>query len=97
MYPALPLLNRATTKKYTISGTGVTLEKGTAVVIPIRALQNDPEVFEEPNVFNPDRFSDAEKNRSNQFNYMPFGEGPRQCIGKSASHNFFLYILIIFY
>jgi cytochrome P450 family 6 len=85
MYPALPLLNRTTTKKYTISGTSITLEKGTAIVIPIRALQNDPQFFEKPKVFNPDRFADAEKTRSNQFNYMPFGEGPRQCIGKRAN------------
>jgi cytochrome P450 family 6 len=53
-------------------------------VIPLRALQNDPELFEDPKGFNPDRFSDAEKNQSYQFTYMPFGEGPRQCIGKSA-------------
>ena len=84
MYPSIPMLNRTTTKKYKISGTDVTLEKGTAIVVPLRALQNDPDFFDKPKVFNPDRFSDAEKNRSNQFTYMPFGEGPRQCIGKRA-------------
>jgi cytochrome P450 family 6 len=93
MYPALPILNRSTTKKYTISGTNITLEKGTAVVIPIRALQNDPEIFAEPKVFNPDRFSDEEKNQSNQFNYMPFGEGPRQCIGKERISHEFIYFI----
>jgi len=81
MYPPVPILNRVTTKNYTIPGTKVTMEKGTSVVIPVRALQFDPEYYDDPEEFCPDRFADEEKNHKNQFVFLAFGEGPRQCIG----------------
>lgn len=49
--------------------------------MPVQALQTDPEYFERPDEFIPERFEDEEAIHKNQFAYMPFGEGPRQCIG----------------
>jgi cytochrome P450 family 6 len=43
-------------------------------------MQNDPEFFPDPDNFIPERFDDD--NQKNQDIYMPFGEGPRQCIGE---------------
>lgn len=80
IYPVSPILHRVCTKDYRLPDTNYLLEKGTPVVIPIRAIQNDPENYESPDVFNPDRFL------LNNFNasgiYLPFGYGPRSCIGK---------------
>ncbi|CAB3365212.1 Hypothetical predicted protein [Cloeon dipterum] len=81
MYPPVTVINRMCTKKYKIPDSDLTLEKGDLVMIPNRALQNDPDYFDNPEVFNPERFSDEEKNHKNQFIFLPFGEGPRQCIG----------------
>jgi len=64
-----------------IPETKISIDKGTILTIPIRALQTDPEYFENPMDFYPERFADEEMIHRNQFVNMPFGEGPRQCIG----------------
>lgn len=60
---------------------GHVVEMGTKVHIPISGLHYDPKYFPDPERFDPERFSEeAKKNRPN-FAYLPFGEGPRICIG----------------
>jgi len=81
-YPPLTCLNRECTKDYPIPGTHVTLEKGTQVIIPVEALQHDPQYFPEPDKFDPERFSEETKSGRHHYVYLPFGEGPRICIGK---------------
>lgn len=78
-YPPLPLLNRECTKEYQLPGTDVIIEKGTAIFIPAMGLQRDEKYFTDPIKFNPDRFS--EKNAIPSMSYLPFGDGPRNCIG----------------
>lgn len=51
-------------------------------MFPIYGLHHDPEYFPEPNKFDPERFSDENKNSFPSGAYMPFGMGPRNCIGK---------------
>lgn len=78
-YPSLPMLNRECTTEYRIPGTDVVLEKGTFLLIPILALQRDEKYFPEPMKFIPERFSD--RSAIQPMTYLPFGEGPRICIG----------------
>lgn len=78
-YPALPLLNRECTEDYQLPGTDIVLEKGTAIVIPSLALHRDENYFPEPMKFNPDRFADETAGPT--MSYLPFGDGPRMCIG----------------
>jgi len=80
-YPPLPILNRECTKDYKIPGTDVVLEKGLATVIPVLALHHDPKYYPEPERFDPERFNEDEKAKRHQYVYLPFGEGPRICIG----------------
>jgi cytochrome P450 family 6 len=80
-YPVLPFLDRKTVTDYNIPGTDVVIEKDTPVFIPILALHNDPRYFANPEVFDPERFSKTNVNNIEHFVYMPFGEGPRNCIG----------------
>lgn len=62
-------------------GHVVTLEKGDAISIPTIAIHRDPEYFVDPERFDPERFSDERKGEIEPFTYMPFGTGPRNCIG----------------
>uniref|UniRef100_A0A1B6ED32 Cytochrome P450 n=1 Tax=Clastoptera arizonana TaxID=38151 RepID=A0A1B6ED32_9HEMI len=80
-YPPVINVARECTKVYHIPGSDVTLEKGTMVTIPVYAIQNDPQYFDNPQEFNPERFSDENKQNIRKGTYLPFGNGPRNCIG----------------
>jgi cytochrome P450 family 6 len=82
-YPPVAIHNRECTKTYKVPGTNVTIEKGFMVMIPNHALQNDSKYFPNPERFDPERFSDDDALHKYQYIYSPFGEGPRQCIGKN--------------
>lgn len=51
------------------------------VLIPIMGLHRDAEYYPDPERFDPDRLSDENKKNIPDYAYMPFGEGPRMCIG----------------
>lgn len=76
------MLNRICTKDYKIDNTNIIIKKGTRVIIPILGLHSDPKYFPNPEIFDPERFSDEETVKRIPYTYMPFGEGPRHCIGK---------------
>jgi len=57
------------------------LKKGDRILIPVIGLHRDPEFFEEPEVFKPERFSKENKSNIKPYTYLPFGTGPRNCIG----------------
>ena len=58
---------------------GFTLPKGTVWIIYIRGMHRHPDFWNEPDKFLPDRWSDTAVNKEA---YMPFGAGPRMCIGE---------------
>ncbi|PNF35809.1 putative cytochrome P450 6a14 [Cryptotermes secundus] len=80
-YPVVPILNRECTKAYKIPDTDIVLEKGIRTVIPILGLHHDPKYYPDPERFDPERFSEEEKAKRHNYVYLPFGEGPRICIG----------------
>lgn len=80
-YPALPILNRECTIDYTIPGTKHTIKKGTAVIFSVLGISRDPVYFPEPETYRPERFADAVP-EYNVNAFIPFGVGPRACIGK---------------
>lgn len=74
-------MDRICTKHYTIPGEDIVLKKGTKILISLQAIQNDPEIYPEPTKFDPERFSPGSKANRHPCAYMPFGEGPRFCVG----------------
>lgn len=76
-------MNRECTKDYKIPGTNKIIEKGTALIIPVLGIQNDPKYYADPEQFRPERFFKENTVGKNfvEMPYMPFGEGPRVCIG----------------
>ncbi|XP_075988182.1 cytochrome P450 6B7-like [Anticarsia gemmatalis] len=81
MFPSLGFLFRQCTKPYTFPELNLTIDPGVRVLIPLQSLHNDPQYFPEPERFRPERFSPEELESSNKYVYLPFGEGPRACIG----------------
>lgn len=79
-YPVLPILNRICTKDYAVPDTNLTIKEGTAIVISMLGLSRDPANFPDPMLYRPERFS-SEILDYNQDAYIPFGDGPRACIG----------------
>lgn len=82
-YPVLPMINRTCLKEYQIPGTDKIIEKGVEVYISVLGLHRDAGYYQEPDKYNLVRFSaerSAGKNLSSR-PYIPFGDGPRNCIG----------------
>ncbi|KAH8248903.1 hypothetical protein KR032_004110 [Drosophila birchii] len=79
-YPALPILNRICTQDYPVPDSKLVIKKGTPIVISLMGMHRDPEYFPDPLSYQPERYLDENKN-FRQAAYMPFGEGPRHCIG----------------
>lgn len=80
-YPALPVLHRKCTEDCFIEEAGITVEKGQIFLIPVLGLHYDPEYFPDPEKFDPERFNAENKPNIKPYTYLPFGEGPRNCIG----------------
>ncbi|KAJ9594235.1 hypothetical protein L9F63_014395, partial [Diploptera punctata] len=80
-YPPLPMLDRVCLQEYQLPGTGVVLEKNTPVFISLLGLHRDPNYFPEPDRYDPERFSEDNKRHIKPYTYLPFGEGPHNCIG----------------
>jgi cytochrome P450 family 9 len=79
-----PLTERICVKDYQFDdghGCKFTIEKGCGIWIPVRCFHHDPKYFPEPEKFDPERFSDENKANIPAGVYMPFGNGPRNCIG----------------
>ncbi|XP_035716599.1 cytochrome P450 9e2 isoform X1 [Folsomia candida] len=80
-YPPQPVTDRACNQDYLLPGTGVTISKKEAILVPIIGIHHDERYYPEPEKFDPERFSPENKGKLNQFAFLPFGQGPRNCIG----------------
>ena len=80
MYPLMQL-TRAANRDYPIPGTNSVLPTNSIVYMYPYALQRDPDLYPNPNSFDPDRFQNDGKEPQNPYTYLPFGQGPRNCIG----------------
>lgn len=81
LYPSAPILDRVPLEDYTLPNTKITIEKGTPVYVALSGIQSDPRFYSDPKRFDPERFSDERKNEIIPCTFLPFGEGPRNCIG----------------
>lgn len=86
-WPPINFVDRMCLKPYTISNASsnedpVKIEAGQIIGIPIRNVHLDEQFYPEPEKFDPERFSDINKRNIKPGTYMPFGIGPRNCIGK---------------
>ncbi|CAN7983038.1 unnamed protein product, partial [Ixodes hexagonus] len=74
-------LERFAAEDYVLGDTGITVPKGCLIAVPVYAMHHDPEFFPDPFTFNPERFSDENVHRIRPYTFLPFGTGPRNCVG----------------
>jgi cytochrome P450 len=79
--PPVRAVERFVTKDIDVDGHRV--EAGTHVVVTVKAIHRDPALWDNPLTFDPDRFSPHRSQGYNRWQYLPFGAGPRACIGDS--------------
>ncbi|XP_025603008.2 cytochrome P450 6a2-like [Athalia rosae] len=72
---------RAAMNDYTFRGTNVTIRKGQKVLIPISLVHMDPENYPNPDIFDPERFTEENIKSRHPMSWLAFGDGPRNCIG----------------
>lgn len=95
-YPPVAFLDRECKKPYDIPNSKLRIEKDVRLVIPIHAIHNDPQYYPQPEKFDPERFSDNNRIRQNNYIYLPFGDGPRNCIGNIIVEPIFKYSIFTF-
>lgn len=86
LYPPVLMIDRVCEKEFDLPPAGdgyksVTVRQNNNVMIPVYGLHTDPQYFPDPEKFDPERFNDENKDSINPYVYIPFGMGPRQCIG----------------
>lgn len=77
LHPPVAYLPRRAQMDYQVPGTDIVLEKGRRLLIPIHAIHTDPEYYPNPEIFDPQRFSNDEKKKRDNMTFIPFGSGPR--------------------
>lgn len=73
-FPINDLHFRKCTKEFQIPNSDLTIPLGTAVFISVHALHRDERFFENPDVFDPERFSNENVKKIRPYSYIPFGK-----------------------
>lgn len=72
-------MNRIAKNDYHVSADLV-IEKGTWIKVPIYGIHRDADIYQQPEEFDPNRFSSDEIKKRHSMSWLPFGDGPRSCI-----------------
>ncbi|XP_030069132.1 cytochrome P450 3A29-like isoform X2 [Microcaecilia unicolor] len=79
LYPGGGRLERVCKK--TVEINGVTIPERTVIVIPAFVMHRDSDYWTDPEEFKPERFSKENRESMDPYVFLPFGAGPRNCIG----------------
>lgn len=83
LYPPVPFMSREAIAEDRIAG--IRAPAGTLVTIAPWVLHRHRTLWSEPDAFDPERFMPENRGAIDRFAYLPFGAGPRVCIGQSFS------------
>ncbi len=81
LYPPITAISRAATGPDELAGRAV--KRGTMIVIAPYVLHRHRTLWSQPGRFEPRRFLGAKREKIQRFSYLPFGAGPRVCIGSN--------------
>jgi cytochrome P450 family 6 len=80
-YSPVGMLVRKSNEDYMVPNMSLTISKGTTVMIPVHGIHRDASLYPDPEKFDPERFNPEEVQKRHPCAFLPFGEGPRNCIG----------------
>lgn len=89
LYPPFCEVDRVCNEACTLPNSNLAILPGQRVKVPVFCIQRDPEYFPHPDEFMPERFSEENKSNIIPYTYLPFGEGPRTCIGNNFAVIFY--------
>jgi cytochrome P450 len=81
LFPTAPVIVRDIVEDVELEG--VRIPAGTVGLIPIYAIHRHHNYWEDPNRFDPNRFTPENRAKMTRFQFLPFGAGPRICLGAS--------------
>jgi cytochrome P450 len=81
LYPPVPILTRRVETAFALAGRD--LPAGTVLIVPVHALHRHARLWPDADVFDPGRFAPEAVRERHRYSYMPFGAGPRICIGSA--------------
>jgi cytochrome P450 family 6 len=85
-YPIVPYLDRMCINDYELPPStyndNVKVPGGIGVYIPVYGIHHDSKYYPEPEKFDPQRFTEENIRSRPQCTYLPFGQGPRVCLGE---------------
>jgi cytochrome P450 len=81
LYPPVPILSRVAARDLDLGGRQ--FNKGTIFIIPIYAIHRHKQLWDDPDAFDPYRFESELQDGRSRCSFMPFGAGPRICMGAS--------------
>ncbi|MCP4384103.1 MAG: cytochrome P450 [Hyphomicrobiales bacterium] len=93
LYPPAPFFSRAAVQEDAICGTRI--RPGDEIVISPWVVHRHRRLWEEPDLFAPDRFQSRQRNAIHRGAYIPFGAGPRICIGQTLAIYELLSLLVV--
>ncbi|XP_058823814.1 cytochrome P450 4C1-like [Topomyia yanbarensis] len=80
LYPSVPFIGRHLLEDTELDG--ITLPSGMEVLVSIYMIHRNPEVFPDPERYDPERFSEDAESKRGPYDYIPFSAGARNCIGQ---------------
>ncbi|ESQ38233.1 hypothetical protein EUTSA_v10028583mg [Eutrema salsugineum] len=94
LYPTIPLLVPHRPAETAVVG-GYTVPKNTKIFVNVWSIQRDPNVWENPTEFRPERFLDNTSCdfTGTDYSFLPFGSGRRSCVGVALAERMVLYTL----
>ncbi|XP_017960093.1 cytochrome P450 6a2-like [Drosophila navojoa] len=82
LYTLGPFLERKALDDYVVPGhPKYVIEKGTQIILPAVGYHMDEDLYPEPEKFDPERFSPEQVAARDSVEWLPFGDGPRNCVG----------------
>lgn len=81
LFPSVPFISRLVSEDFK-TASGYTVPKNAMAHIHIYDLHHNPDIYPDPEKFDPDRFLPENTKSRHPFAYLPFSAGPRNCIGQ---------------